>query len=142
MSILEFMKLPRGNVTLCYLKATKNYFPSPFSWIKFNIHASFANGKAALAFVVRDENDVILHFESKIIICESPFKAETFALEWPFEVLEKFNWDKMFWSFDITYVVNEVLNSPNSGGWNTCYSLILIRMRFNHFNRVLNWNPR
>ncbi|KAH7519677.1 hypothetical protein FEM48_Zijuj08G0062500 [Ziziphus jujuba var. spinosa] len=49
-------------------------------WWKINTDGAYSDGKAGIAFVVKDSDGKILFFASKNTLCDSPYEAELQAM--------------------------------------------------------------
>lgn len=56
--------------------------PPIIGWWKINSEAAYANGRAAVAFVARDDDGLLIQTSAKCIDAPSVAEAEVLALEW------------------------------------------------------------
>lgn len=59
--------------------AVNQWSPPKLGWWKINYDVTFANGKAALAFMARDYFGLIIQVSAKCVVASSAFEAKTLA---------------------------------------------------------------
>lgn len=111
-------------------------------WLKLNTDATLCDGKVALAFVIRNENGVIIHLASKLVDCETALEAEILAILLATEEAEALGWNKIIWSTDSANSAKEINSSKDPDGWNTRDNILHIKARFAIFNWQIRWNHR
>lgn len=98
--------------------------------MKVNCDAAFLEGRAALAFVVRDDTCLLVVARSKLLCLSSASEAETKAIEWAIcsscDILGK---NYCFFS-DALVVVNEINTNKDPTGWSTKEVVLKTRQTF------------
>lgn len=114
----------------------------PQGWYKINTDAAFKGGKAAAAWVLRNNSGAIQYMETKLIDCETAMKAEVLVVSLASDCVEAKGWKNIVWSFDSETTVKEINSLGDLEGWRTRLKILQIKARFATFNRKIGWNHR
>lgn len=108
--------------------------PPPEGWLKINIDAAFKGNKAALGVVVRDNHGCVKLLANKLSPCESATVAELKAIEWSMALAEENGWDRVMWSSDAKFIIQDINSKHDPMGWETRYGVLAIRAKLMHTN--------
>lgn len=125
-----------------FLATAERWKLPPMGWFKVNTDTAFKEGKAAGAFIVRDEKGTIVRMASRLMTSESAFVAEVRTLEWASELIEKQGWNKVTWATDSDLAVIEILSKNEPEGWSTRHLFLEIKRRFHSFDWVSRLEPQ
>lgn len=65
--------------------------PPQIDWLKVNVNAAWKEGRAGLAFIIRDSIGSLVYLEAKVLVVASPQMVKTYTLEWAIDYVEKCN---------------------------------------------------
>lgn len=97
--------------------AKERWSPLKSGWWKLNTVATYTNGRAALAFVIRDNFELLVKALSKTMSASSAYEVEVKAFEWGLLVSDSEEWQKFIFSSDALQVVKDVnsVKDPKGG---------------------------
>lgn len=102
------------------------WIPPKLGWWKMNCDVAFANGKAAITDVIRDESELIKAL-AQTVLASSAYKAKTKAVEWAVIEAAREDWTRFQFSSDALQVVEDINSARESGGWFTREVVLNIR---------------
>lgn len=110
----------------------------PFGVLKGNTNASFLNGNAVVALVIKDSSGKVLRLSSQLCSCADAHEAEVIIIDWASKMLEEENWLDLMWSSDDVNLVSEIKIKDEPVAWKSRGFILQTRRRFTRFNWALN----
>lgn len=107
-----------------------------------NCDAEFLDGKAALAFVVRDEACLLVVDRTKLLRLSSALEAEMKAIEWAIRSVCDNPGRNFCFSSDALVAVNEINSLKDPTGWYTREAVLFVRSILAEKEWKLCWNAR
>lgn len=95
--------------------------------MKSNTDATFKNGEATSALVIRDERGKLLFLKSKPFCCSSALQAELQTLHWALNLVKDNPISDMERWSDFLLLVNEVDSSFDPSIWSLRHSILECR---------------
>lgn len=92
-----------------------------------NCDAAFRNGKAAIALVAHDNFGLLVTASSNINICFSAFEAEAKGVDWAISYVLSKMWRNPIFSFDASFVMEDVSSPKRHDGWSASESIQSIK---------------